>query len=177
MPSFLKYIVKYVLLTLLCPLIPHPRMRSAYLKLLGARIGRNARIENAHFIQVQHPISNLNIGHDVFIGANVAIDLSEAINIGPGAAISPGCSLITHQDAGTFNKTKLSALYPQQYLPITIEDNVWIGCDTTVLPGAHIGPMTVIGAKSLVRGSIPGWVMAAGIPATVRKKLRGIEQK
>ncbi len=171
MPSFLKYAVKYVLLTLLCSLIPHPRMRSAYLKVIGARMGRNARIENVHFIQIQHPISNLNLGHDVFIGANVAIDLSERINIGSGTAISHGCSLITHQDVSAFNKTRLSELYPKQYLPITIEDNVWIGCDTTVLPGAHIGPMTVIGAKSLVRGDIPGGVMAAGIPATVKKKL------
>ena len=173
MQTFLKYALKYALLTLLCPLIPHPRLRSAYLKGIGARIGANVRIENIHFIQIQHPISNLNLGDNVFIGTNVAIDLSERINIGSGSSISPGCSLITHQDAGAFNRTRLSDLYPKQYLPITIEDNVWIGCDTTVLPGAHIGPMTVIGAKSLVRGDIPGGVMAAGIPATVRKKLHG----
>lgn len=174
MPIFLKYIFKYMLLNLLNRLIPHPRLRAVYLRTIGARIGRNARIENVHFIQIQHPISHLNLGDDVFIGSNVAIDLSERINIGSGSSISPGCSLITHQDAGTFNKTRLSILYPEQYLPITIGDNVWIGCDTTVLPGSHIGPMTVIGAMSLVKGEIPGGVMAAGIPATVKKRLRGI---
>ena len=172
MPSFLKYIVKYALLNILCPLIPHPRLRSAYLKVLGARLGVNVRIEDVRFILIKHPLSNLIIGDGVFIGSAVIIDLSSRIEIGRGSSIAPGCSLITHQDTGARNGSGLSGLYPEQYLPIGIGDNVWVGCDTTILPGSSIGPMTVIGAKSLVKGSIPGGVMAAGIPATVRKKLR-----
>ena len=174
MPSFLKYVVKYALLNIFCPLIPHPRLRSAYLKILGARLGVNVRIEDVRFIHIQQPISNLILGNDVYIGSAGIIDLSSRIEIGRGSSISPGCSLITHQDPGTCNKSRLCGLYPKRYLPIRIGDNVWVGCDTTILPGSSIGAMTVIGAKSLVRGAIPGGVMAAGIPATVKKKLHGV---
>ncbi len=167
----LFYIGKYFLLNMLCPLIPHPKLRAKYLKALGARIGRNVRIENVKFIQIQYPLKNLKCSDNVFVGSAVILDLSSEIFIGRNSVISPGCSLITHQDAGEFIGNKISAIYPKKYLPIAIKDDVWIGCDSTILPGTAIESMTVIGAKSLVSGAIPGMVMAAGIPAKVKKKL------
>ena len=156
---------------MLCPLIPHPKLRAKYLKALGAMMGCNVRIENVKFIQIQYPLKNLKCCDNVFIGSSVILDLSSEIFIGKNSVISPGCSLITHQDAGEFIGNRISAIYPKKYLPIVIKDNVWIGCDSTILPGTTIETMAVIGAKSLVSGTIPGMVMAAGIPAKVKKRL------
>jgi len=53
---------------------------------------------------------------------------------------------------------------------IEIGDDVWIGASTVVLDGARIGRGSIIGAMSLVRGEIPPYSIAFGVPATVRGK-------
>lgn len=54
--------------------------------------------------------------------------------------------------------------------PITIEDNVWLGVNVTVLKGVTIGPNTIIGAGSVVTKNIPGNAIAAGNPCRVIKQ-------
>jgi acetyltransferase-like isoleucine patch superfamily enzyme len=53
--------------------------------------------------------------------------------------------------------------------PIVIEDDVWIGAHTIVLPGVTIGRGSIIGAGSVVTSNIPAMVVAAGNPAKVVK--------
>ncbi len=57
---------------------------------------------------------------------------------------------------------------------VFIEDNVFIGANTIVLKGAKIGKNSVIGAGSVVTGTIPSDVIAAGNPAKVIKPLSQI---
>jgi acetyltransferase-like isoleucine patch superfamily enzyme len=42
---------------------------------------------------------------------------------------------------------------------VIIEDNVWIGMNSLILPGAHIKAGAVIGAGSIVRGTVPAGVL------------------
>lgn len=51
--------------------------------------------------------------------------------------------------------------------PVAIEDNVWLGMYSTVLKGVTIGEGTLVAAYSMVNKSLPGNVLAAGIPARV----------
>ena len=51
--------------------------------------------------------------------------------------------------------------------PVTIGSNVWIGMNSTLLPGITIGDNAVIGAGSVVTKSIPPDVVAYGSPARV----------
>lgn len=51
----------------------------------------------------------------------------------------------------------------------TIGNDVWIGCNSTVLRGVTIGDGAVIGANSLVNTSIPPFAIAVGSPAKVIK--------
>ena len=48
--------------------------------------------------------------------------------------------------------------------PITIKDHVWIGGNSTVLPGVTIGENSIIGAGSVVTKDIPANVIAVGNP-------------
>ena len=58
---------------------------------------------------------------------------------------------------------------PEQ--PVRIGAGSWLGHGTVVLPGATIGRHVVIGANSVVRGTIPDFCVAAGNPARSVKTL------
>ena len=58
-------------------------------------------------------------------------------------------------------------------LPVVIEDDVWIGANTVVLPGVTIGKGTVIGAGSVVTHDIPAGVVAFGAPCRVIREISG----
>ena len=92
--------------------------------------------------------SPVNIGNGVFIAPGVCIACS-------GHAIDP---IQRSQGIGT------SA-------PITVEDNVWIGANTTVCGGVTIGSNSVVGAGSVVNHDIPSGVVAAGVPCKVIRKI------
>lgn len=53
---------------------------------------------------------------------------------------------------------------------IIIEDDVWIASNVVVLPGTIIRKGSVIGAGAVVRGEIPEFSIAVGVPAKVIKK-------
>ena len=60
---------------------------------------------------------------------------------------------------------------------VTIGDNVWVGGNTVICPGVHIGSNTVIGAGSVVTKDIPDWVVAAGNPCRVIRKITDKDMK
>lgn len=53
---------------------------------------------------------------------------------------------------------------------ITIEDDVWIGCNVTLLDGVYIGRGSVIAAGSVVRGRVEPYSVMGGVPARLIKK-------
>ena len=90
--------------------------------------------------------------------------------IGENSTLAYQASLYTSAyPNGPWNK--LSEIYPKVREEIIIGKNVWIGAGAIILPGVHIGDYTVIAAGSVVTQDIPSGVMAAGIPAVVKKKI------
>lgn len=85
--------------------------------------------------------SPVNIGKNVFIAPGVCIACS-------------GHSINSEQRAKGIGTSK----------PITIEDDVWIGANSTICPGVTIGKGSVIAAGSVVNKDIPQGVVAAGVP-------------
>jgi len=88
--------------------------------------------------------SNIYIGNNVRCGANTTITDSNWHNDDPRAG-NPS--------------------------PTTINDNVWLGLNVTVLKGVTIGKNTVVGANSIVTKNLPENCFAAGNPAKVVKYL------
>ena len=58
--------------------------------------------------------------------------------------------------------------------PVVIEDDVWIGFGSVILPGVRIGAGSIVGAKSVVTRSLPPGVIAAGNPARVLRPVPGV---
>jgi maltose O-acetyltransferase len=59
----------------------------------------------------------------------------------------------------------------QRPAAVEIGDNVFVGAGARILKGATIGSDSVIGAGSVVTGSIPAGVVAVGSPARVVREL------
>lgn len=60
---------------------------------------------------------------------------------------------------------------PKVSAPILIEENVWIGANSTVMKGVSIGTNSVIGLGSVVRKSVPANVVVIGNPQQIVKHL------
>ena len=54
---------------------------------------------------------------------------------------------------------------------VIIGDNVWIGGNTVICLGVHIGSNVIIGAGSVVTKDIPDWAVAAGNPCKVLRMI------
>lgn len=48
---------------------------------------------------------------------------------------------------------------------VIVENDVWIGCNVTLLCGVHIGRGSTIAAGSVVNRNIPPYCIAGGVPA------------
>ncbi len=61
-------------------------------------------------------------------------------------------------------------------IPFVIEDNVWIGINSTILPkGVRIGYGAIVGAGSVVTKDVPAMTIVAGNPARIIKKIETSE--
>jgi acetyltransferase-like isoleucine patch superfamily enzyme len=56
--------------------------------------------------------------------------------------------------------------------PIYIQNNVWIGFNTCVLPGVTIGEGSIIGARSVLAEDVEPYTVVGGNPARVIRKLK-----
>lgn len=53
--------------------------------------------------------------------------------------------------------------------PMMIGNDVWIGCNSTILRGVEIGDGAIVGANSVVTKNVPPYAIVAGCPAKVLK--------
>jgi acetyltransferase-like isoleucine patch superfamily enzyme len=109
----------------------------------------------------------LSIGDGTYINYGTNVAATDRVEVGRNCAIGQ-YSIIMDNDYHT----------PEDHLrfgasaPVVIEDDVWIGARSIVLRGSHIGRGAVIGANSVVKGTIPPYTLAAGSPARVIRQLR-----
>ncbi|WP_407942282.1 sugar O-acetyltransferase [Microaerobacter geothermalis] len=109
---------------------------------------------------------NISVGKNVFINSGCRFQDQGGITIGDGALIGHNVVLATLNH--DLDPSKRSNLHPA---PIVIGKNVWIGSNSTILPGVAIGDGVVIAAGAVVTKDVPPNVVAGGVPARVIKKI------
>lgn len=114
---------------------------------------------------------NISVGDNFYSNHNLVITDGAEVTFGDNVFIAPNCCFTTAEHAIDPEMRKAGTEIAK---PITIGNNVWIGAGSTVLAGVTIGDNTVIGAGSVVKKSIPGNVVAVGVPCKV---LRAITEK
>ncbi len=118
--------------------------------------------------------THIEVGKNFFANYNCTIlDVAKVI-IGDNCQMAPNVAIYT---AGhPVHPDTRNTLY-EYGIEVTIGDNVWIGGNTVICPGVHIGSNTVIGAGSVVTKDIPDWVIAAGNPCRVIRKITDADRK
>lgn len=112
-------------------------------------------------------LRGLRCGKNFSMNYGCVIDESfcHLIEIGDNVTLAPRVYILAH-DASTKNYlgyTKIGA--------VKIEDNVFIGAGSIILPGVHIGRNVIIGAGSVVTKDILENTVVGGNPAREIKKL------
>jgi maltose O-acetyltransferase len=87
--------------------------------------------------------------------------------------MGPRVTILTQNHAFSDPERPMNEQGAAEVAPVTIEDDVWIGMATIILPGVTIGTGAVVGAGSVVTRSIPPYAVSAGNPARVIRDRRG----
>ena len=106
--------------------------------------------------------ARLTIGRNVEINYGVLISARRSVTIGDNVLIG---NLSVISDTAFPGAGDRLAAEDDPPLAIEIGDDVWLAARVTVLPGAKIGRGAIIGAGSVVRGTIPPGTIAMGNPA------------
>ncbi len=138
------------------------RMRKLALKMQGAVLGADVKI--GRNVSIDYP-ENLRVGSRVSIQESCYLSAYGRIVIGDDVSIGRGTSIVssTHpfREGEVIRKNALTAC------PVTIEDNVWIGMNASILGGVTIRGRSVVGAMTLVNKDVDGGTIVGGVPAKV----------
>jgi carbonic anhydrase/acetyltransferase-like protein (isoleucine patch superfamily) len=113
----------------------------------------------------------------VWFGAVLRGDNSE-IRVGTGSCVQDNCVIHCAEDLPTVIGANVTVGHMAMLEGCVIEDGALIGMGAIVLQRARVGARALIAAGAVVGEGveIPGGVLAAGVPAKVRKELAGSSQ-
>jgi len=116
---------------------------------------------------------NISIGENFFSNFNLTIIDCGKVIFGDNVMIGPNCTI---SSAGHPLDIERRNRHLEYAYTVTIEDNVWIGSDVSILPGITIGLGSVIGAGSIVNRDIPPNSLAVGNPCRVIRSITDEEK-
>jgi acetyltransferase-like isoleucine patch superfamily enzyme len=145
----------------------------SYVSCERIEMGEDARIREQVYVGgPQLPESAFILGSRTIVLQMAFINSTKPVVIGDDTGIGGHCLIFTH---GAW----LNQLdgYPVNYEPVTLGKSVWLPWRVFIMPGATIGDGSVIGANSLVSGTIPPHSLAVGSPAKVIKSAPDFPKK
>lgn len=111
--------------------------------------------------------AHLEVGDDTYIGEFNNIRVDGTVRIGKKCLISQGVSIIGSNHSFAVGTPIVDQSSRRDKLGVTIGDDVWLGTNSTVLPGVTIGSGAVVAAGSVVNKDVPENAIVAGVPAKI----------
>jgi acetyltransferase-like isoleucine patch superfamily enzyme len=162
------------------------RLRLAFYRLLGMRMGRRNRMEGGgrcrrlsqikigdynSFTQgcwlwpedANHDGFRIVIGSRNYFNRNLMIDACGAVEIGDGNMLGPDV-YITDSNHG-FGPGITPGNVPMVKGRVSIGDRCWIGAKVIILKGTVLGDGCVVGAGAVVNKRFPPGSVVVGVPA------------
>lgn len=109
---------------------------------------------------------NIHVGAGTFFNSGCKFQDQGGIFIGENVLIGHNVVIATLNHL--VDPSLRSGMIPR---PVIIGNRVWIGSNSTILPGVTIGDNSIVGAGSVVTKDIPANKIAVGNPAKVIKDI------
>jgi acetyltransferase-like isoleucine patch superfamily enzyme len=139
--------------------------RAPHLELHRLSLGKKTLIEGLSVVCTWHGDVILEDGASIGIGSIVM----GPVLIGKNSSCSQNC-FISGQSHRYEDVSKNFLRQGVKTEQVVIEENVWIGANSVILPGVKIGNNSVIGAGSTVIEDVPPLSVAVGNPAKIIRK-------
>jgi maltose O-acetyltransferase len=116
---------------------------------------------------------NISVGNDTIIGEGTVLDGREKLMVGNHVDIASEV-MIYNSKHDIENEYFLPVSSP-----VTIEDYVFIGPRSIILPGVKIGKGAIVAAAAVVTKDVPPYAIVAGVPAKIigERKLKDLHYK
>ena len=150
--------------------IRDPELRTALARELFASFGEGSWLETPIYCAYG---SHTSIGSGCWFNTGTTLIDDAAIRIGDRVLLGPHVTIAT---AGHPIDPGLRVTGAQFSAVVTIEDEVWVGANVTILPGVTVGHGSVIAAGSVVTAHVPPMTVVAGVPARVVRAIEPGEQ-
>ncbi len=145
--------IKKLLLYALVNLVGEYKRAKIYKWLLGVQFGEHVRISGIPYF-----------GSEPFL-----------IRIGNNVTITKGVTFHNHDGGVSVLRNKHPKI--DLFRPIVVGNNVFIGSNSTLMPGVILGNNIVVAASSVVTHSFPDNVVIGGVPARIIKTIDEYAQK
>ncbi|KAJ5014446.1 hypothetical protein K4K57_001486 [Colletotrichum sp. SAR 10_99] len=147
------------------------RLKTETLAKMVGKLGAGTFVEAPFIVDYG---CNVIFGKNCFANFNMTILDVSLVTIGDRVQFGPNVSIYT---AGHETSVLSRIKFVEYGLPVTIEDDCWIGGGVTIMPGVTIGRGTTVGSGAVVTKSLPAYSVAVGSPAKVIKNLQTVEEE
>ena len=150
--------------------IPSHYVRRFFYRSAGVKIGKGSSLHMG--IRFYDP-RNISVGNDTIIGEGTVLDGREKLMVGNHVDIASEV-MIYNSKHDIENEYFLPVSSP-----VTIEDYVFIGPRSIILPGVKIGKGAIVAAAAVVTKDVPPYAIVAGVPAKIigERKLKDLHYK
>jgi acetyltransferase-like isoleucine patch superfamily enzyme len=140
-----------------------------YLRLVLGRCGKGLQTQRPFVILAP---GQVEFGEDVSFNAYLHIWGTGGVKIGNRVLIASHVAITS----STHDPSAPVMMGTIVHRPVIIEDDVWIGAHSVILPGVHVGHGAVIAAGAVVTRDVPAECTVAGVPARIVKADRRMAQ-
>ncbi|PFG15034.1 CatB-related O-acetyltransferase [Bacillus sp. es.036] len=135
----------------------------------GCAINAYNRISHSQIDRYTYTARNCNV-MNARIGSFCSIGPGCQIGLGSHPSHFVTTSPIFYSTAGQLNgKRWVERDYYEEFSPVQIGNNVWLGANVIVMDGITIGEGAICAAGAVITKDVPPYSLVAGIPAKVIK--------
>ena len=170
----LKKIARFVLANLelmVLALMFLPPLRTTYLRLLGAKIGKNTVLQPFRVYNVYRTgFRGVRLGENCFVSDDVLLDLADTIEMEDHVTLASRVTVLTHMNVG-YKDHPLQHYFPSFSKGVKLCRGCFIGANALIMPGVTVGTCSLVAAGSVVTKDVPARSVVAGVPAKVVKSV------